>query len=717
MDTTVARGGSAPAHAIQPHLPLRPARPAPGIVRLEQLTRVLRRHLWLIGLCGAVGGAAAFAYAHTLPKQYTATSLFTVEGDRFAIPELQGALRADSSPDPMPWVRTEVQALTSRVLVRQVADRLRLAEMPEFNPALRPPTLEEQVKAWVGARIGPMLPAGPADAPPSGPDEAVLNSANKVLGVFQDNRSLVISVFFTAQDPRLAAAFVNDLVADYVHSRAQRRVDANQGANEALTDRIDAARKDLAAIEAEIAALRDSSGLVDVRAGTVGQQQLEELTTAAARATLERSQLEVSYERAAAAAKGGSSDALASVLNSPTVSHLRDGEAVAQRRVADLSTRYGADYPAVRSASAELATARRQIAEEAGRIVTSLGAQLRVARAQEADVKQQLAAAQRTGVEAEATRAKLVQMQQEAATRRSLYQTLLERSQQTVVQPANLSTPDVRILSPAVPPGSPSGPRTAVAGLLGAASGGVLGILLALTRMQKADALLSEDDVTALTGLPVLATVPARLLAQDKAATSRQRADTMRTVRERLRFAGRGSRPRIVVIGPARPGAASSAAIATALARTAAADGEHVLLMEPEPAGPAVSRTLGMRPSGAGSLPEAMAAEDWHDTLQTDGMSGLQVMPGGRKGDGADRHALLRRPQFHNLLLEARDEFDLIVLHVAATTGPVAATLAQQADLVVLVIEAGTRQAAVDEAARVSDVAHAPVTAVLVTQA
>ena len=41
------------------------------------------------------------------------------------------------------------------------------------------------------------------------------------------------------------------------------------------------------------------------------------------------------------------------VLGSPTVSRLREQEALASRRVAELSARYGADHPGARAAAAD----------------------------------------------------------------------------------------------------------------------------------------------------------------------------------------------------------------------------------------------------------------------------------------------------------------------------------------------------------------------------
>ena len=627
-------------------------RSLPGIARsnsslhLGQFTKLLQRHLWLIGLCAVVAMMGAYGYAHTLPKTYTANSIITVEGDSFAIPELQGALRADNSPDPMPMVRTEVQALTSRALVAAVAAELHLNANPEFNTALRPPSLMEESKDMVGSFVARLLPHNPATvAHPAGSDEDILGSVSKALSVFQDDRSLVISVAFTSYDPKLAANFVNALIDEYVQTRARRRMNANQGANRIMQQRIDQVRSDLANIEQQMRDLRSKSDLVELRAGSVGQQQVEELTASAAKATLDRSQLEVSYERAAAAAKQGSSDTLATVLNSPTISRLRDQEAQASQRMAELSSRYGADYPGVRSGAAQLASVRRQISDEAARIVASLDAQLRVARAQEADVLKQLDQARRAGVQSENARAQLNQLQQDATTRRNLYQTLLEREQQTAGQPAASETPDVRILSPAVPPSQPSGPNMKLAGIMGGAGGALLGSLLALTQMGGVHGFENAEEVMSATGLVVLGMFPRLLVHHDRgvlaprpsntAAVGGRGPEAMRIIRDRLRFTGRTGVPRCALfLSSASSDAASFAApIAAAFARVAAADGERVLLIEGNVQTPSLHLQLGLNADDQNALqddetglPAVLAGSDWRDVVMADSQLGLDLL-------------------------------------------------------------------------------------------
>jgi len=402
------------------------APPASPLLDPAHVVRVLRRGALLIGACAIVGAGAGYMIASTLPKSYTASASVAVAGDRMAIPELEGALRADNAPDPMPEVHTEMQALSSRQLLQQVTDELHLDRNPDFNTALKPPTFFGDLKNSIKAFLSHGKAAPP---PPGSANDALVGAVDRALVISQDNRSLVIGVSFTAHDPQLASQFVNTLIADYIRTRADRRQNANLGANTVMSQRIEQVRQDIDKIEQKMRDLRSSSQAVALRAGSVGQQQVEDLANAASQAALERSQVEAQYTRAATLASSGSSDALASVLGSETISRLREQESLAASKVADLSQRYGPGWPALRSAEADLSATRRQIAGESGRIVNSLATQLRVARAHEADMQAQLAAARKGAVSAQNVEAELTQLQQDASTRRDLYRTLLERAE------------------------------------------------------------------------------------------------------------------------------------------------------------------------------------------------------------------------------------------------------------------------------------------------
>ncbi len=633
----------------------------------------LRRHLPLIVLIAVAGAAVGILYAHSVPKIYTASTSVALEGDRFAIPELQGSLRGDNTPDPMPFVKTEMQAITSRGFVQQVSGEVGLTKNPEFNPALQPPSLLGRAQAWIAG----LFPHRDAPPLPGAVDDAVVVAASKALSLFQDNRSLVISLAFTSEDPNLSAKFLNTLVADYLASKAERRAGADRAADDVIDQRIAQVSAELDGLGKQVSELRTTGDIVSLRAGSVGQQQVEDLVSELAKASVERAQAEAAASRAAVLAKAGSTDAFAGALDSPTVSRLRQLESESASKVADLSARYGPAYPPLQGASADLAAVRRQLAGEIERVVASLSSQAKVARDKEAELQKQLTSAQQSSVTAENKRAKLDQLKQQTDTRWALYQTLLQRKQQTQAGPVGTQTPDIRVLTVASPPSQPSGPNTKLITGLGGLGGGVLGCLIALLRVGKVDGFNDPADVTSRLGLPVLATLSRRAL-RCRGLGSSNRLAVMK-LRERLPFAGSRGVPQSVLVSPTMRWAVSGP-LCLALAEASAAAGDRVLLIDANPTQPMAHEFRG---GNGPTLASVLNGTADMDELMGAGRAGLVTVLSGSNGMGTADFSGVR---FQNLLVETRQHFDLVILAGPDASTGEASALAVRADLTVLLL-------------------------------
>ncbi len=702
---------------------LSPAVSNPQGVRLGELAVLLRRRAWLIALCALCGAVAAVALSTLLPRLYTASSKITIAGESFAIPELQGVLRSDKS-DPMLFARTELQALSSRQLLRQVAGELSLDKLPEFNAALRRPSLAsvvtEQIRSALSLAQDPAAAGSQPGSQPVSQEDGVVAAASRSLAVFNDNRSLVIDLSFTSQDPKLSADFVNTLVRDYISGQAGQRSTANQDANGALLKRIDVLNGEIAALEQQSRDIRGKSQIVGLRAGSVGQQQVEDLASAVTRASLERAQLESTWQRATALARHGTSDELAGVLSSETVSRLREQEAAAARQVAQLTTRYDSSYPGVRDAQASLESARRLLSQEVQRIIGSLTTQLQVAREHERDAQTQLTAARDDAVKNGNVQARLDDLRQQITDRRALAQNLLERTQQTITRPASEQTPDVRVLSEAFAPATPSSPKTGLAGMFGLLAGAVLGSLVAVGTARDRNAATTRD-VARSDGLPILSVLPASL-AGDRHVQARRvfadpsgpDAEALRTLRARIRLHGRAAAPRVVAFIPAQQGETGSA-LSAAFARLAAMDGERVLLIEGDLRAPGLARALGV---GGGELPDVLAGTlVWRDAVLRDPQSPLDLLFAARPAP--DSHALLGGIRLQNLLVEARDDYTLIVLSAASAATPSdALVLAHRVDASIMVFSGRRARTASATRSFTEDLlktSTGPVTAVLIS--
>jgi succinoglycan biosynthesis transport protein ExoP len=667
-------------------------------MNLAQLAQTLRRAWWLIALTGVAGGALAYGYAKLTPDTYVAGAILAVEPQRFTIPELQGAVSGDHAADPIPEVLTEVQVLTSRRLLRQVVDTLHLDKNPEFDPRARPTGHVAQAIQAVRQLLGEQTERKTDDLGPDTVRQMVLDSVAKHLGVTHETRSLIITIYFTATDPKLAAAVVNTLVGAYSQARYDDHQRINKAANASLMRRIDDIHGEVVKLEEKIRAARAKNNLPELTVGSVNQQQLGELITAATRSSTERTQAEAIAARAHSLANAGATDQLASVIGSQTMTRLRDQEAEAGRAFAEVQSRYGSSNPALQATRANLQSIRNQISAEVRRTVASLDAQAQIAVQQDRQVQAALNAARSQATQAAGSQLEVKQLEQEATARRMLYEALLTRAEQTQTDPgSNQMMTGARVVSEADVPGIPVGPKRPLAAAGGAVSGMLAGAFLAIVGSRRSRKFRTSADLEMALGLPVIAQLPPmqkQSVQLPPAMPSHREAEALRLLRSRIRFGGGTTALRTVVF-VAAGGQADAAGIAVAFARVAALDGERVLLVEGSLAEPGLSHALGPQlPSAVQNGLSNFLGEtsSLRDAVAADPISGMDMLlvrlPSPSLLD------MVHGARFRMLMADAAQSYGLVVINAPGPQRSETLSLAHGADVTIFVVGSGRIQSA-----------------------
>ena len=154
----------------------------------------------------------------------------------------------------------------------------------------------------------------------------------------------------------------------------------------------------------------------------------------------------------------GGTESAAEVLASPLIQRLREQESEVARREADLSTRYGPNHPQIIKVRAEYADLRKKIEDEVAKIVRGFTQEVEVAKSREASMAAQLANLERQSGDLGRAAVQLRQLQREAESNRTIYESFLNRFKETREQ-EDIQQPDARVVSEAVVPVLPSFPR------------------------------------------------------------------------------------------------------------------------------------------------------------------------------------------------------------------------------------------------------------------
>ena len=257
----------------------------------------------------------------------------------------------------------------------------------------------------------------------------------------------------------------------------------------------------------------------------------------------------------------------------------------------------------------------------------------------------------------------LQQLEKDAESRRNVLQTLLQGEAQTASRKIGPEQSGVRVVSMAVAPSFPSSPKPKLAGLLGLLSGCAFGGLLSLARGRRDTGFTGPDEIKGALGFTPLGTVPrpangASLTERVAADPGGPEAEALRSLRTRLRFSGRGSVPRSVLFVSSLAGE-GAAEFTAAFARVAAIDSLRVLLLVGDLRDPSLARILKVPPSN-GLIETLEGSEHWQEQVQQDGRTPLDHLLVAGPQPAANQ--LLDSMQLQNLIAEARDEYNLVVM-------------------------------------------------------
>jgi capsular exopolysaccharide synthesis family protein len=329
-----------------------------------------------------------------------------------------------------------------------------------------------------------------------------------------------------------------------------------------------------------------------------------------------------------------------------------------------LSATLGPGHPDVRAAAGRLAAADRAVGGETARVTQALEAEARTARARVGSLETSLREQEERLNRTQGAEIRVNALERETEAARSLLRAVLERSQTTVTQTA-IEKPDGRILSPATVPGQPSFPKPLLFVVAAAALGGLSGLMLVWLLEQSDSTLRSGDDLRSALGVPCLALVPTlrrgilgRHRVEDYVARKPLSpfAEAMRTLRAALWLGS--DPPKVVLVTAARPGEGKTTT-ALSLARSAAMNGERVLLIDCDIRQPAIGRLL--RTEGVPGITDLLLGQaGYEQILRRDHLTALDWIPAG----AAEIHSLglFMSEAMAGLLERVRREYDLVVL-------------------------------------------------------
>ena len=270
-------------------------------IDLRQLQDFFWRRWKLILAAAAAVMALAFLVLLTIAPRYTATAQVLLEPRKekiFGADNILPELNLETGN-----VDSQLSVIQSINLLRRVVEKEKLTADAEFGQAAS--RRSAQSSPWpvhLGRR--------PADRPRNKPDGAippdVLRSIGRLRGaldVTRVNRTYVLAIAVTSEDPAKATRLANAVADAYVVDQLDARYDAAKRASTWLAERMEGLQDQLRQSEQAVAEFRKEHNLQATSSGdskiTISDQQLSDLNGKLIAARADTAEKRAKYEQAA----------------------------------------------------------------------------------------------------------------------------------------------------------------------------------------------------------------------------------------------------------------------------------------------------------------------------------------------------------------------------------------------------------------------------------
>ena len=644
----------------------------------RMLIGLARRHrpmfLAIIATCVVLGAL----YVFTATPIYTASGLMVIDVKKIHIFQQQN--ENNETPVDAGTVQTQVELIKSQNVSLAVIKNLHLTEDPEF------------VSAKPGL-LGSLFGLFTSHAVPS---ENFLE--RRALAKFEANRTVtrvgqtyVMDVSFRSQDPNKAARIVNAIVDAYVDDQLDAKYQSTRRASAWLQDRIKELRSQTTAADQAVVTFKNENGIVNTGDKSLNQQQVGEVNTQLITAEAASAEAKARLDRINEVLKQPIPDAsVTDALHNEVIVKLRSSYLELAAKEAIWETRYGINHQATVNLRTQMLELRKSISDEMHKIALGYESDYVIASAREGSIRKSL----KTSVDASQTTnqagIQLRNLESTSASYKSMYDILLQRYMEAVQQ-QSFPISEARLISPAVPPGSPSQPKKAAilaSTLLGAL---IMSFGAAFTKEFFDRVFRSGKQVEELLGINCVATMPKvsagtiehpkagekagisvgerqigasnPLLTYAVAEPFSQFTEALRSAKIALDIATSGQKSKIIGITSTLP-AEGKTTLAANLAHMISHAGGTVLLVDADLRNPSLSRALA--PTARIELTDLLSgASRYENHIWHDPSSGLQLLP--LSGDTKLMHTneILGSAAMAAFFARLQDSYDYIIVDCA----------------------------------------------------
>ena len=668
---------------LQEKLPLRESFEArnwefspPPTIDLHKLFAAARRQWRIVAASAILCVGLGLLYLVIAVPKYTATTDILIDQGNSRILYQNSPLNGVGEDEA--WIASQVELIYSNKLKLAVVDNLKLAERPDF--ILGPGGPMQQVK-WILSLFTSPFSSGSGQNAAAEKEELRMQAVEhlqKNMYVQRVKRTYVLNVQFTWSDPVIAARIAGAFADAYLADQVNAKYDATRRAGIWMQERLTELRQKALESDRDVQKFRADNGLISANGLLVSEQQLAEVNSQLILALSDKATAQAKLKRIQSIIDSGdTSAAVTESMSSSVIAEMRKKYLDASKRETEISSEFGPNHYKAQELRKEMEEYKRLTFEELGRIAESYRSDYQVAKAREESLSASVAAATGVSAGANSTLVQLRELEREAGTYRDLYQTFLQRYQDSVQQ-QSFPVTEARIITQASVPTDPSRPKKAIVLALCAALGLALGISLAtlqeyLDRFFRTGEQVSDElDLEFLGAVPLVPGGNPEKSDWGAVTTFPQLrnyvldhpmslfAETLRSAKVAADLALGRDKAKIIGVTSVHPGEGKST-IAINFARLLANQGRRVLIIDADLRNPALTETLA-RNATIGLVEAVIDKTPLNGLLLYEGRSGLVMLPAVVRSRVPHTSELLASPEMRTLLKEASEKFEYVIL-------------------------------------------------------
>ncbi len=410
------------------------------------------------------------------------------------------------------YLDTQLKLLQSRSIAERVARKLKLADRPEVRRlSQKKETLIQTIKDFVFRWI---VPRG--EEPSGNVQEKRVEDPHsryawvvwQGLGIQQDEDTKIVNIFFTSSEPSLAADIANTIVQEFIDFVIELRYDATQQASEFLSEQQTELKNELEAKEQELQRYGEDKKILflsDAEKTVVGT--FESLNSAYMNAILERIKKEQFYREI----RGMDVDSIPLTVNNSLLTALRSEYINLKKDYQTKSKIFKPDHPEMQKLQGSLTTVRDSLSTELKKAQEASLNEYQAALSSEKNFEKELEKQRREVIEMNNNAIYYNSLDIEIQNIRALLNGLATRQSETLVSARlrGLKTSNIKIIDPALVPGSPFSPNKKKSIIMAMILGLFLGTGLAFFIDYLDNTVKGPEEVEKLVGLPSLGVIPA----------------------------------------------------------------------------------------------------------------------------------------------------------------------------------------------------------------